>query len=169
MSAIRIANRYAKSILQLAIEKGQLEEVNRDMEMLNVATDDSRDFYLMLKSPIIHADKKMAVINGVFGNKLTSITSNFLEILVRKGREGFLPDVIDVFRNMYNAHKGITEVELRTAYELSEQTRQAIMDRLRSMAGLQEIRMKTTIDDSLIGGYVLRFEDKLIDTSIQRG
>ena len=44
MSAIRIANRYAKSILQLAIEKGQLEEVNRDMEMLNVATDDSRDF-----------------------------------------------------------------------------------------------------------------------------
>ena len=80
-----------------------------------------------------------------------------------------MPDVIDVFRNMYNAHKGITEVELRTAYELSEQTRQAIMDRLRSMAGLQEIRMKTTIDDSLIGGYVLRFEDKLIDTSIQRG
>ena len=90
--------------------------------------------------------------------KLTSITSNFLEILVRKGREGFLPDVIDVFRNMYNAHKGITEVELRTAYELSEQTRQTIMDRLRSMAGLQEIRMKTTIDDSLIGGYVLRLK-----------
>lgn len=169
MSAIRLANRYAKSILQLAIEKGELENVHSDMQLLNIATDESRDFYLMLKSPIIHADKKMDIIRTIFSDKIGKITTSFLDILVRKGREGYLPEVIDVFIELYNRHKGITPVVLTTAVEASDSLIEEVKQRLRQSAGLKTIEMTTKVDERLIGGYILRYEDKQIDNSIARG
>ncbi|MFM8487980.1 MAG: F0F1 ATP synthase subunit delta, partial [Bacteroidota bacterium] len=62
MSVIRIATRYAKSLMDLAIEQGKLEQISADMRMLHEAVTGSREFHNMLKSPIIHADKKNAAI-----------------------------------------------------------------------------------------------------------
>lgn len=169
MSAVKLASRYAKSILDLAIEKGQLENVLQDMNLLNSATDNSREFYLMLKSPIVNGDKKMEITKQIFGNNLSSITSEFINILMRKNREAYLPEIIDAFLKQYNQHKNITEVKVSTAQPISEEMQNEILTRLRSQAGLKEIALSTSIDESLIGGYVLQWEDKLIDTSIARG
>ncbi|MBC8045525.1 MAG: ATP synthase F1 subunit delta [Fimbriimonadaceae bacterium] len=169
MSAIKLASRYAKSILDLAIEKGQLEVVMDDMKSLNYATDNSREFYLMLKSPIVNGDKKMEVTKLIFGGKLSTMTVEFINILMRKNRESYLPEIIDAFIKQYNHYKNITEVKVTTAQPISDELQNEILHRLRSQAGLKEIELTTTIDDSLIGGYVLQWEDKLIDTSIARG
>mgnify|MGYP002628732595 CR=1 FL=1 len=169
MSVARIAHRYAKSMIQLALEKNQLEEVTRDVYLLKGATDGSRDFKLMLKSPIIHADKKMAIIKAVFDDQVGVIMRSFLDILVRKGREGWLPEALNAYVEMYNQHQGITPVVLTTAYPVSDEIRDMLMDKLRGQANLEEIEVVTKVDESLIGGYILRYEDKMIDTSIARG
>jgi F-type H+-transporting ATPase subunit delta len=169
MSVARIAHRYAKSLLQLALEKNQLAEVTRDVQLMKAATDGSRDFKLMLKSPIIHADKKMAIINAVFDNQVGVIMRSFLEILVRKGREGWLPEALNSYVEMYNKHEGITPVVLTTAYPVSDEIRDMLMNKLRNQASLEDIQVETRVDESLIGGYILRYEDKMIDTSIARG
>ncbi|MFI5171164.1 MAG: ATP synthase F1 subunit delta [Chitinophagales bacterium] len=169
MSATKLAYRYAKSIIGLAIEKGKLEEVMNDMRTLNDVTDNNRDFYLMLKSPIVNGDKKMQVTKLIFSGKLTDITEAFINILMVKNRESFLPEIIDSFIEQYNKHKGITPVRITTAIGLSKEATDEILDKLKKTAGLQTIELESKIDDSLIGGYILQWEDKLIDNSIKRG
>lgn len=169
MSATKLAHRYAKSIVDLSIEKGQLEQVMNDMRMLNRATDESRDFYMMLKSPIVNGDKKMEVVHKIFGNNITEITRSFLDILMMKNRESYLPEIIDAFIEQYNAHKGITPVKVTTAVPLSQEMQNKVMQTLKTAAGLHTVELHTQVDPSLVGGYVLQWEDKLIDNSIARG
>lgn len=169
MSVTRIATRYAKSLLDLATAEGILEEVYADIRKLNAATDESREFYLMLKSPIVNADDKYKVIDTIFRNKIHAVTENWLSIMVRKKRESYLPEIIDAFIDQYNQKKQITPVTITTAQPISKELRNEISERLIKQAGLVHIELTEKIDASLIGGYILRFDNKLIDTSISRG
>lgn len=169
MSVSRIATRYAKSLLNLAIEKDLLEAVNADIRQLNIATDESREFYLMLKSPIVDSEDKHRVIASVFQNKIHEVTANWLTIMVRKKREMYLPEIIDAFIEQYNQYKQITPVTIVTAKAISAQLRNEIIERLKKQAHLVHVELTEKVNDKLIGGYILRFDNKLIDTSISRG
>ncbi len=169
MSATKLASRYAKSILDLAIEQNKVDQVLNDMRLLNNAVDSNRDFYLMLKSPIVNGDKKMEVVLKAFHTSISEMTENFIGILMRKNRESYLPEIIDEFINQYNLYKHITPVKITTAQQISPEMQNTLIDKLKSTAGLQFIELTTAIDESLIGGYVLQWEDKLIDNSISRG
>ncbi|HET8962463.1 MAG TPA: ATP synthase F1 subunit delta [Chitinophagales bacterium] len=169
MSVSRIATRYAKSLLDLAMEQGLLEEVYADIHQLNIATDESREFYLMLKSPIVDTEDKHKVIEAIFKNKIHLITENWLAIMVRKKRESYLPEIIDAFIEQYNQKKQITPVTITTAKPISNALRNEIIERLKIQANLVHVELTEKVDESLIGGYILRFDNKLIDTSISRG
>ncbi len=169
MSVIRIAKRYARSIVGLAIEKGLLEEVYADMNHILAAIDVSRDLELMLKSPIINADKKHNVLKAIFDGKVSPITSTFIDILIRKTRESHLVDVAKEVIAQYNTHKHITPVKLKSAVELDKATIDGILNKLKTEAGLETIELTTEVDESLLGGFVLQYQDKLYDASLVRG
>lgn len=169
MSVSNIATRYARSLISLAVEKNLLEEINRDIRQLNIATDDSREFYLMLKSPIVNAYDKHAVIEKIFKGKIHEITEQFLNIMVRKKREKYLPEIIDAFIEQYNYIKQITPVTIVTANPLSKDLYDLAIERLKSKGGLVHIDLTEKIDTSLIGGYIITYQNKLIDTTIKRG
>ena len=169
MSVSRIATRYAKSLIDLASEQGLLEAVNADIRQLNIATDESREFYLMLKSPIVDSEDKHKIISAIFKGKIHVVTENWLTIMVRKKRESYLPEIIDSFIEQYNQKNKITPVTITTAKPISDGLRNEIIERLKKQANLVKIELTENIDDSLIGGYILRFDNKLIDTSISRG
>src|SRR4051812_43875178 len=116
----RLAYRYAKSLLDLAIEKGQLDQVNKDMMYLQQLTKASRDFVNLLRSPIVSSDKKNAVIDAVAGKNISAMTSSFTRLLVTKGREGDLPEIINAFIQQYKQKKEIHTVKLTTATPVSE-------------------------------------------------
>ena len=97
MSLLRLASRYSKSLIQLAIENKKLEEVHTDMNLLHQVCKDNRDFVLMLKSPIINGDKKKYILEKIFSDRVSDITINFFEILVRKRREAYLDDIARSF------------------------------------------------------------------------
>ena len=169
MSSTKLAYRYAKSIIDLALEKGLLEEVTNVMRLINDTTDKVREFYLMLKSPIVTGDKKIEVTKLIFHGKITDITENFMDILMRKNRESHLPEIIDSFIHQYNVLKGITPVIITSATELSKDAIDEVLNKLKQTAHLQTIQLETKIDADLVGGYILQWEDKLIDNSIRRG
>ena len=169
MSASKLASRYAKSVLDLAKEKGMLDTVLADMRLINATIADNRDFYLMLKSPIVHGDKKMDVVLSVFKGKITEITEHFIGILMRKNRESYLPEIIAAFIEQYNALHNITPVTVVTAQPLSDDLKTVVIQKLKSAAGLQTVELTQELDPALIGGFVLRWEDKMIDNSIARG
>ncbi|MFQ3576476.1 MAG: F0F1 ATP synthase subunit delta, partial [Cytophagales bacterium] len=82
MSEFRVASRYAKSLLDLSKEKGQVESVKGDMAYFAEVCDKNRDFLLMLKSPIIPSDKKLKIIYQIFADKVNPITLSIFDITV---------------------------------------------------------------------------------------
>ena len=89
MSSIRIASRYAKSLLDLATETNKVEQIKTDFALFSDALK-SRDLQLLIKSPIIKPDKKLGIFKAIFDGKIDELTSSFFEIVIKKGREGLL-------------------------------------------------------------------------------
>lgn len=166
MSVQRIASRYAKSLFDLANERGKLERVLEDVESFH-AVSKNRDFELLLKSPVVKSDKKEKIFDQLFSGKYDEITMAFLQILLRKGREAHLAEIAKSFIEQYRDFKEISTVKLTTAAPLSEESVKAIHDKLAaSKATSKHLEIVTEVDPSLLGGFVVEFQDKLYDASI---
>lgn len=168
MSNIRLSSRYAKSLLDLAIEKGQLEQVYADVKVIDKAIEGSAELAALLKSPIINSGKKLDVLKAIFSSKVNPITLAFIEILVKKGREPYLIDMAHSFINQYNKHKNITPVKVTTATAIDKSTIDNILAQLKAKTGIVNVELSTEVDPELIGGFVLQFEDKMFDASVSR-
>ena len=97
MNNPRLASRYAKSLIDISTQYDKLEEVHNDVVFLKSVIDQSRDFVLMLESPIINPDKKYKIIHAITSGKISSITETFLKLICNKCREANLPGVIRSF------------------------------------------------------------------------
>ncbi|MBN8788730.1 MAG: ATP synthase F1 subunit delta [Terrimonas sp.] len=164
----RLAGRYAKSLIDLALERNQLEAVYADMLFLLSVCRQSRDFVNLVKSPVITADKKNAVIDAITKGRVNDLTAAFNKLLVQKGRESILPEIINAFIEQYNRLKNIHKVKLTTAQPISEELRKAIEQKVKTDTALTNIELETVVKEELIGGFVLEFDNKLVDASIIR-
>jgi len=164
----RLATRYAKSIIDLATERGELELVYADMQYLQMVCKSSREFVNLMKSPIIKDEKKQAVLDAVAKGKLSVITEGFNKLLVSKNRANTLPEIVEAFLNQYNAIKGIHKVKLTTAQPLTDTMKTAIVDKIKAQTTMQELELETIVNDELIGGFVLEYNNNLVDASILR-
>ena len=162
----RLASRYAKSLMDLALEKGELDKVFADMQWLQQVIKVSRDFANLLRSPIIKGDKKEKVVEAVIGSRVTNITSLFIRLLIAKGRESNLPEIITSFVSQYKKHKNIFPIKLTTASPISENLKNGIIDQIKKTSDMQNIELEAVVNEDLIGGFVLEAGDKLIDASV---
>ncbi len=166
MSVQRIASRYAKSLIDLAAEQGKLDTILADLESFEKVTD-NREFKLMLKSPIIKGDKKKAIFDQLFSGKLDVLTSNFFEIILRKGRESQLPAIAKEFRMQYKTMKHISSVKLITARKLTDDAVAAIKKKIEASDATDDnVDLEVEVDESLMGGFVIEFDNKRFDTSV---
>ena len=167
MSVIRIASRYAKSIIDLAAERGELEEVLSDMQGMQEAVK-NRDLYLLFKSPIIKSDKKRAVFNAIFDGKISKLSSEFFNIIMRKGREQFIPEIATDFIRQYKENSHITTIQLTTAHEIDQSILDGIETKLlASNVTDKKVEIENKVDESIVGGYILEIGDKLYDDSVK--
>jgi F-type H+-transporting ATPase subunit delta len=164
----RLAQRYAKSLIDLSLELKQLDVVHDDIMLLNEIADKSREFILMLKSPIISADKKNKIIDAVAGDKISKITQTFIKLLSSKNRESVLPEIIFSFIEQYNKLKGIHKVKLTTATPVTDEIRDSFVSKIGASSSIKNIQLETQVNEKLIGGFILEMEGKLIDASILR-
>lgn len=167
MSVIRIASRYAKSLIDLAQEKGNLERVLEDMQYFQAVSKENGEFYRLMKSPIIKGDKKGKIFKAIFSERFDPMSNAFLDIILRKGREFYLPEIADEFLEQYRKLNNITTVKLTTAVTLSGTAIASIKKKLEtSSATAANIEISTAVNPDLIGGFVIEFEDKLFDSSV---
>jgi F-type H+-transporting ATPase subunit delta len=168
MGSFRIATRYAKSLLELAKEKGQLEAVFNDIKSLDGIFESNRDLILLFKSPIIPAEKKLTIVKMIFEGKTTEMVYQFMVLLIKKGRESFLHEIVDSFELQYNKLKGITPVKLISAVKLDNGQVQTMVSALKAKELLKDVQLEQVVDEDLIGGFILRYDDKQIDQSVKR-
>lgn len=162
----RLAGRYAKSLLDLSIEKDQLAAVYKDMLFMQTICKSSRELVSLLKSPVVNTDKKDKILDAVTAGKIGALTATFNKLMIRKGREGYLPEVIDAFIHQYKDLNGIHTVKLTTATPIGEELKKMILDKIRAATDMQKLELDSEVNEALIGGFILEVGDQLIDTSV---
>ena len=162
-----VASRYAKSLLDLSVEKGQLEAVYADMIQVKSICDDSKEFITFLNSPIIKADKKVNTLKAIFDGKLNVITSGFLTIVSQKRREAIIPQMATSFIEQYKSQKNILTAVVTSAKGLDAATKKQALDLIKSQMN-GEIELVEKIDSNVIGGFILKIGDKQLDKSVAR-
>lgn len=164
MKSTKVASRYAKALLELAIDQKKIDSVSGDMAMLHQTCEESRDFDLLLASPIVKADKKIEIFERVF-DQFEDVTMGFVKLITKNGRESLLKEISASFDAQVKEHKGIVPLTLTSAVKLDDKTKEAILAKLEgSVKGQFEVEEQ--IDESLIGGFVVRMGDNQIDASI---
>ncbi len=164
----RLAGRYAKSLIDLSVEMNKLEAVYADMQYLKAVIKSSREFVTVLKSPVIPMDKKNNAIAAVTKANISELTASFIKLLISKNREFYFPEIVDAFLDQYNRLKGIQKVKLTTAVPISDEVKQAIIGKLKLNNGFDKVELEASVKEELIGGFVLEFNNNLVDASIQR-
>lgn len=162
----RLGTRYAKSLIDLSLERNELETVYKDMLYLQSLTKESREFLNLLRSPVIKGDAKIKIIDSVTTGKVSALTDAFVKLLVTKSRESNLPEVSAAFIDQYKKIKGIASVKLTTATPVSEELKNQIIAQVQKSIDSRSIEMETVVDPNIIGGFVLQTGDKMVDASI---
>ena len=168
MANQRLSSRYANSLLQLAKEANSLNDIFADVKLIDKTISESKDLASMLNSPIISSKIKSNVLSKVFGGNVKELTSNFLKLLVSKGREDYLQEICKSFIEEYNKMNKIADVTLVTAIPATDKIVKEVTDFLTKSGKYSKVSIKQKIDKSIIGGFVLKMGDQLLDNSIQR-
>ncbi|WP_025762267.1 ATP synthase F1 subunit delta [Dyadobacter tibetensis] len=166
MSVSIVASRYAKSLIELAKEKNVLEAVYQDMQLFLGIAKENRGLMLALKSPVVRHEKKLAILKAIFEDKVNTVTFAIFNIITKKNRESILDAIAEEFVLAYNDFQGIQKAIITTPSELTEELRVQFTQIVASATG-KSVQLEEKIDPSLIGGYLLRVNDRQIDASIK--
>jgi F-type H+-transporting ATPase subunit delta len=166
MNNPRLATRYAKSIIDLAVEKNQLDAVYNDMKFILRICKTNPDFVAVLRNPVIKPTSKGKIIESITKDRVSALSSAFIKLLVAKTRELNLPEIADAFVDQYNIIKNIHKVRITTAVQLSETLKTTILSNVLENIPLASIDLETFVDEALIGGFILETEGRSIDASI---
>jgi F-type H+-transporting ATPase subunit delta len=166
MQDVLVASRYAKSLIQLAVERNVLDFLIHDMDLFSSVCNENPALVRTLRSPIITSDKKLAILRRLFDGKVNPLTLSLFEILGRKGRENYLPEIAIAFKTQYQELKGIVVAEVTTTFALSDDLRNSFKKIVSEGLGKQ-VDLKEKVDANLVGGFVLKVGDKQLDQSVQ--
>ncbi len=166
MSSHRASVRYAKSVIELAQEQKSLEKVKEDMLLFIQVINDNRELEVVLKNPIVPADKKRAILKALFEKRVQPLTFKAFDLIVSKNRESILDEIAVEFVNQYNVLKGIAVATVITPYKLDKGQHKDITQIVADITGMK-VELAEVIDESLIGGFVLKIGDKQIDESVK--
>lgn len=165
MSEIQVASRYAKSLIDLAEEQGSLEAIKNDIESFNRVCKANTELQAVLRNPIIGPDKKIAILNSLFGSDANPMILAFFKIMVNKGRSEVLYPTAKEFINEYNRRQGIVNATVISAAPLTSESIQKIRDVV-TEATKGTVVLDAKVDPDLIGGFVLKVGDRQFDASI---
>jgi F-type H+-transporting ATPase subunit delta len=162
-----IVTRYAKALLQLANRHKQAESVRDELKALGQVLQSSKHFATILGDLAVSEGVRQTLIQKAFGGgRVSPVVLNFLGLLNSKGRLGLLPEMIESYNDQLEEQLGNIEVDVTVAHKLTpeqlEQVRQRVSTALKRNAVVHQY-----VDESIIGGLVLRVQDKLIDASVK--
>ncbi|MBB4077674.1 F-type H+-transporting ATPase subunit delta [Lewinella aquimaris] len=162
-----VAKRYAQSLIELALERGQLDQIKADVDSI-LAMGKNRDFALLLSSPVVNPSKKQAILSELLDKaKVDKLVRLYVKLLIDKGREVDMLGILQAFNEQYKKIKHISTVKLTSAAPLSAATLSTLQQQLIASGRTEsKIDLETNIDPDLIGGFILEFDGQVYDASV---
>ena len=165
MKGARPALRYAKAILNLAIDSGKETEVHDNMKLIVDTITGSSDLDAMLKSPVIKASDKRKVLTALFGEKVSAIIKGLFTVLEENKRMIMLEPIAKQYAIIYDFHKRTQLAEVTTAVPLTKQLEEKILAKIVEITG-NSANIENIVNPDILGGFILRVGDIQYDASI---
>ena len=161
-----IARRYAKAFFKLGKERDTLGNYRNDLQKLYSFILQDENFRFLLNNPVVTATKKQKIFDKLFKNYLSSEVLFFIKLLIKKRREVYMPDIIRAFNHFYLQHANIQQVKISSATKFDKETIDQIKSLLEQATG-KSSEIETIKNTDLIGGFIIRIDDRQLDASVK--
>lgn len=165
MSGTRAALRYAKAILNFAVEQHREDQVNNDMLLIINTLDENKDLQLMINNPILKSNLKKDTLKSIFSSHISSLTINSINLLIDNNRLSILNEVAKKYSIIYDELKGKEIAKITTAIPLNSNLNKQVLAKIKEITGKQAT-IENNINPDIIGGFILRIGDIQYDASI---
>lgn len=163
----RIAGRYATALFELALEQKAVDDVAGDLQGLDALIDESDDLLRLVRSPVLtRAEQSRAMAAVLEKAGVHTLTRNFVGVIASNRRLFALPAMIRAYQQLLATHRGEIAGEVISAHPLNDAQLDAVRKQLVQAVG-QEVQLEPTVDESLIGGLVVKVGSRMIDSSLR--
>jgi F-type H+-transporting ATPase subunit delta len=165
MDQSTITVRYAKAFFSTAKEKDLLDPLKSDIELILSVCNTSSDFILLLESPVVKTSKKTDLIKSIFSGKVNKLTMSFLLLIAQNKREVQIPGICRNFLSLTRKDQNIKSAVITTASEIKKET----LNKVEALIAKEldaKIELTSEVNTDIIGGIVLRIDDKQYDASV---
>jgi F-type H+-transporting ATPase subunit delta len=162
-----VAERYASSLFELALEEGAVDAVSADLSAFQALIDESEDLKRLVRSPVFSAEEQLKAIEAIVAKAgIKSPVGNFLKVVARNRRLFALPGMIKSFRQIAAEHRGEVAAEVTSAHALTPAQEEELKVALKGVTG-KDVSVTVTVDPSLLGGLIVKVGSRQIDTSLR--
>ena len=162
-----VSKTYGEALFELAVEEGKEDSFLDEVTSIKEIMDSNPDFSKLMNHPKILKEDKLQVIENVFKGRISDELLGFIHLVVTKDRYSEIDEILDYFINEVKGLKGIGKATVTTAFDLSDAQKQNVYDRLIETTAYKSMEIDYMIDESLIGGMVIRIGDRVVDSSVK--
>jgi F-type H+-transporting ATPase subunit delta len=162
-----VAERYASSLFELALQEGAVDVVAADLDRVQAMHDGSDDLKRFVASPVFSANDQLKAIEALVGKSgIGVLVGNFLKVVARHRRMFALPGMIKAFRQIAAEHRGEISAEVTSAHALTPAQADELQVTLKGVTG-KDVAIAVTVDPSILGGLIVKVGSRQIDTSLR--
>ena len=162
-----VAERYASSLFELALEVGSVESVGSDLDRFQAMVDESADLKRLIVSPVFSADDQFKAISAIVAKAgISGLVANFLKVVARNRRLFAVPGIVKAYRAIAARHRGEVSADVTSAHALSAAQQTELKAALKGVTG-KDVAINVTVDPSILGGLIVKVGSRQIDTSLR--
>ena len=165
--ASKIAAPYARALFDFSVEKNIMHQITADFQNLEIFLNDSTELMDYLNNPVVSQEAKAEILTKTLKSQVNTETFKFLMVLVNRGRINLLKSVIARYLELVYETASIKMIEVSTAFPFANLQKNTLIQKLKELTNAREIRLVITVDSSLIGGFLIKTESKVIDFTIK--
>jgi F-type H+-transporting ATPase subunit delta len=158
---------YGQTLFELAAERGEIESVKEDLDSIDGFMFAEGDFYAVVSSPFLAAEQKSKLVRTLFTGKVCELTMNFLLVAGAKNRLAALPNIIKKYNHLYRESKGYKDVWMTISHAINQNEKDEIKASLCKALKTEHITLEFNVEPAILGGTIIRYEDKIIDNSVR--
>jgi F-type H+-transporting ATPase subunit delta len=165
--ASKIAAPYSRALFDFSVEKNIMHQITADFQNLEIFFNDSSELMDYLQNPIVNKNAKAEILEKLLKSQVNAETFKFLMILVKRDRINLISEVITNYLNLVYETASIKMIQVSSAFPFANLQKNMLVQKLKELTNAREIRLVLTVDSSLIGGFLIQTDFKVIDFTIK--
>jgi F-type H+-transporting ATPase subunit delta len=165
--ASKIAAPYARALFDFSIEKNIMHQITADFQNLEIFLNETVELTEYLNNPLVSQEAKREILTKTLQSQINTETFKFLMVLVKRERINLLKLIITNYLELVYETASIKMIEVSTAFPFTNLQKNMLVQKLKELTSAREIRLVITVDSSLIGGFLIKTESKVIDFTIK--